>query len=84
MHPSQAPPAHDEELFVTLDRRQVVWRPLGGPTVYKQWRFPGPVLQVGEGFGGRGGGLACAVWLRFGSIRFGHLLIRATHVSMIG
>lgn len=33
------------------DRRQVVWRPLGGPTVYKQWRFPSPVLQVGFIFG---------------------------------
>lgn len=32
---------------MTSDRRQVVWRPLGGPTVYKQWRFPSPVLQVG-------------------------------------
>ena len=33
---------------MTPDRRQVVWRPLGGPTVYKQWRFPSPVLQVGR------------------------------------
>lgn len=43
---SQTPPPHDEELFLTPDRRQVVSRPLGGPTVHKQWRFPSPIVQV--------------------------------------
>ena len=39
-------PPHDEELSLSPCRRTVHWRPLGGPSLYKQWSFPTPVLQV--------------------------------------
>lgn len=44
--PTASPPPHEEELYLSPDHLRVIWRPLGGPSVYKQWRQPSPVLQA--------------------------------------